>query len=551
MTVADRPVTQQGIAGMRLKSAGPGRQVQDLSFHMSVLRTRISETSSELGRLRTEIDTRRRDASTYQALERRYEGLIKEVRGLEGELADYNLAADKSRAGTDPSEIHQYFLLLKRRNEEEARAIDQIFLERQERERGVARLEEQITELQRLAERRLATLPPDKQAEYRSLTEANRAMGSEVATRQAELEGLNARMEEAETELRRDPWREQCAVLERKALTLRREQATLEEELGTSRLDPAAARERLMAKVKAESQRVQQLDAEIADVTAELERKRKTLEEVSAELEERKSGAAGDDSAKYEVLYKRDQEMTEFIDRFPELKARESAEQQRVRDTVVALLEHMSSGLEREHSMPSKEEAGEMAADLGDKQRELGASKTTQERLQDELVKRQAELEKINTLDEKIEVELASLSTKMEQMRRDMEVFQDLDGLRSKSEAITDTLETKRGEYTRRRDAMRTQLSGVAADLARLQTQVDRDRTAKELEDQEKRLKQYETQIFAMREFVESKALETEYGSVRDDCRRILGELNTTIVRVQSSVVSSVLSSEAAGLGFA
>ena len=33
-------------------------------------------------------------------LERQYETLIKTVRGLEGELADYNLAMDKSRTST-------------------------------------------------------------------------------------------------------------------------------------------------------------------------------------------------------------------------------------------------------------------------------------------------------------------------------------------------------------------------------------------------------------------------------------------------------------------
>lgn len=46
-----------------------------------------------------------------------------------------------------------------------------------------------------------------------------------------------------------------------------------------------------------------------------------TIAEVTAELEERR-GEAGD-SAKYELLFRRDQEMTEYIDRYPELKERE------------------------------------------------------------------------------------------------------------------------------------------------------------------------------------------------------------------------------------
>ena len=65
--VAERPVTQQGMAGMRtgLKSAGPGRQVQDLSYYMGLLRTRISDISAELNKITAEIEQRRKDGQTH------------------------------------------------------------------------------------------------------------------------------------------------------------------------------------------------------------------------------------------------------------------------------------------------------------------------------------------------------------------------------------------------------------------------------------------------------------------------------------------------------
>ena len=40
--------------------------------------------------------------------------------------------------------------------------------------------------------------------------------------------------------------------------------------------------------------------------------------------------------------------MTEFIDRFGEMRERESAEQRRMQETIVALLEHISEGMDRE-----------------------------------------------------------------------------------------------------------------------------------------------------------------------------------------------------------
>lgn len=43
-----------------------------------------------------------------------------------------------------------------------------------------------------------------------------------------------------------------------------------------------------------------------------------------------------------------DQEMTEFIDRFAEMREKEAAEQRRTQETIVALLEHISEGMDRE-----------------------------------------------------------------------------------------------------------------------------------------------------------------------------------------------------------
>lgn len=71
--------------------------------------------SAEIDRLKQKIGQTHKDTSTYAQLERKYETLIKEVRNLEGNLADYNLAMDKSRTGTVradaiPGTAHQWLI---------------------------------------------------------------------------------------------------------------------------------------------------------------------------------------------------------------------------------------------------------------------------------------------------------------------------------------------------------------------------------------------------------------------------------------------------------
>jgi len=71
--------------------------VQDASYFVGLLRQKINEITVEIGRMRSDADKAAKDSAVLVQYERKYDVLIKEVRGLEGDLADYNLAMDKSR----------------------------------------------------------------------------------------------------------------------------------------------------------------------------------------------------------------------------------------------------------------------------------------------------------------------------------------------------------------------------------------------------------------------------------------------------------------------
>jgi len=69
--------------------------------------------------------------------------------------------------------------------------IDQIYMERAERERSAARLEGQISDLQKAAEARIASLPPAEAADYRRLQAENAALSKDIEAKQSELEAAN------------------------------------------------------------------------------------------------------------------------------------------------------------------------------------------------------------------------------------------------------------------------------------------------------------------------------------------------------------------------
>ena len=105
INITDRPTTMQGMKGMRATTAGPGRLVQDSTFFVGVIRGKVNAITEEIAKLQKEIDDHTRDQSQSQSMQRKAEELDKEVRSLEGTLADYNIAMDKQRQGSDPSDI--------------------------------------------------------------------------------------------------------------------------------------------------------------------------------------------------------------------------------------------------------------------------------------------------------------------------------------------------------------------------------------------------------------------------------------------------------------
>ena len=111
--VAERPVTQQGMMGMKVQAQGPGRQVMDRSYYLAELRKRCQKLSDEIHKMNTEADRYNKDNEIYAKLEKKSQTLIDEVRKLQGDLADLNLIYDKYRNSTDPKDIEVAYLNLK------------------------------------------------------------------------------------------------------------------------------------------------------------------------------------------------------------------------------------------------------------------------------------------------------------------------------------------------------------------------------------------------------------------------------------------------------
>lgn len=533
VNVSDRPVTQQGMMGMRIGSAGPGRQVQDASFFKGKLHSKTAEISSEIDKLQREIEQDAKDKAQCAQLERKYEKLAREVRDLEGQLADYNLAMDKMRSATDPAEVRQVQEQLHQRNVTEAEDVDRIFLLNKEQEKSVRTMESEMKEIHGKHEVKINQLAPQKLQRYKELLEEHHQTEVEIEARSQELELLMHSIHQKEAEVSSDRYRDEYEALERQVRRLQKERDTAADDAKTAQMDPNEARAVLLAKVKDDKAKMVALDGVLQTAVAEKQELTNALADIQSELDERASGS--DPAQKYEALFAKDKEMTTFIETFPAKREAEVQAQRTAQNVIVQLLEHIASGMAKEDKLPGTDAMNleEMRHDLTFKERQLESSLTTKQRLTMELQKRQAELDKVNTLDGKIALELTDLTQKMDTMKTDMTEFGKLDALQEVHAQTKQHLLRLKKQYIGRRDAMRQQVTALSTQVENVVHAIAQQETAKNMDALEQKLRHHEQNIFHLKEYIDSKSREVDYEHLKQECFRTVQEVNTLHVAQQ------------------
>ena len=171
----DRAVSRQGLTGAISGSGGQKieRKIQDKSYFMTLLKTRISEISNELAKMNDQIGEINTNMTKYGALNKEYEVLSKEVQELEGELADYNLAGDKYRSNMRAEDIEEVYNRIKLYNKKKMDESDNLFLDKAKIMEQIAAIEQELNKVQQRIEQKLLDLDPEQKNEYESIKEEN------------------------------------------------------------------------------------------------------------------------------------------------------------------------------------------------------------------------------------------------------------------------------------------------------------------------------------------------------------------------------------------
>lgn len=114
ISIPDRPITQHGlVAPKTTTSRSSQRQIQDKTYFVGLLKTKMTELNTEIGRLQRDNDARVQEQAAYATYEKKAEALAAELKELQGEMADHNLLVDKLNTDADMEDVREEYRELK------------------------------------------------------------------------------------------------------------------------------------------------------------------------------------------------------------------------------------------------------------------------------------------------------------------------------------------------------------------------------------------------------------------------------------------------------
>uniref|UniRef100_G3T996 Intraflagellar transport 74 n=1 Tax=Loxodonta africana TaxID=9785 RepID=G3T996_LOXAF len=525
--VADRPVTQQGLSGMKTGMKGPQRQILDKSYYLGLLRSKISELTTEINKLQKEIEMYNQENSVYLSYEKRAETLAIEIKEFQGQLADYNMLVDKLNTNTEMEEVMNDYNMLKAQNDRETQSMDIIFTERQAKEKEIRNVEEEIEQEKQAADGIIKNMSPEKQVKYTEMKTANEKLLQELDTLQQQLDSLNMKKESLETEIAHSQVKQEAVLLHEKLYELEshRDQMIAEDK---SMGSPMEERERLLKQVKEDNQEIASMERQLTDIKEKINQFNEEIRQLDMDLEEHQ----GEMNQKYKELKKREENMDTFIETFEETKNQELERKAQIEANIVALLEHCSRSVWKVKKIRAvfRRQLKYLQVHFLFRALKYHKAMICSNSYVSDSQRLQLDLQKMELLESKMTEEQHSLKGKIKQMTTDLETYNDLPALKSSGEEKKKKLHQERTVLSTRRNAFKKIMEKLNIEYETLKTQLQENETHSQLTNLERKWQHYEQNNFVMKEFIATKSQESDYRPIMKNVSKQIAEYNKTIV---------------------
>ena len=527
--VVDRAVSRQGLTGAISGAGGQKieRKIQDKSYFLTLLQTRLNNIQNEIIKMNEEIGKINSDMTQYGNLNKQYEILSKEVQDLEGELADYNLAGDKHRSGMRAEDIEEVYNRIKLYNKKKMDESDNLFLDKAKIMEQLQQIEQENNRVLQGIEQRLLDLDPDQKNEYESIREENQNYVLQIYQLREEMADLNAQLVEGENMLRNNPNKMEAHKLKDSINLLKRKKEELELQTNESGLSIDELKQRLMAKAKEQTMEKNNIDKKIPDTRKLIEANKKAIIEIEKEM---KSQQSSDNTKAVDSIAEKDKEISAFIENHENIKRAHYKEIRAKEEVVLVLL----------HNIAEKINLGEKPLEGGtgikerikEKKDMIEKSENTLEEAKAKYEELVIKLDRLDKLDETLKKDIDNYKEKL--LRINNDISNKFDKVEEQKDFLKRDAERKQKLLiilNQNKENYNKLLTSLTLKNRTKNTQLEDNDIYKRLHELEVKMQQNENTIYSLQSYIDSKANENQYGNLLKECMELQQKINEELLK--------------------
>ena len=527
--VIDRAVSRQGLTGAISGSGGQKieRKIQDKSYFLTLLKTRISEISNEILKMNDEIGKINTDMTKYGTLNKEYEILSKEVQDLEGELADYNLAGDKYRSNMRAEDIEEVYNRIKLYNKKKMDESDNLFLDKAKIMEQIQQIEQENNRVLQGIEQRLLDLDPDQKNEYEAIREENQNYVLQIYQLREEMADLNSQLVEGENSLRNNPNKMEAHKLKDSINLLRRKKEELELQTNESGLSIDELKQRLMAKAKEQTMEKNNIDKKIPDTRKLIEANKKAIIEIEKEM---KSQQSADNTKAFDSIAEKDKEMSAFIENHENIKRNYYKEIRAKEEVVLALLRNISEKINLGEK-PLEGGTG-IKERIKEKKDMIEKSENTLEEAKAKYEELVIKLQRLDKLDETLKKDIENYKEKL--LRINNDISKKFDKVEEQKDFLKRDADRKKKLLVilnQNKENYSKLLTSLTLKNRTKNTQLEDNDIYKRLHELEVKMQQNENTIYSLQSYIDSKANENQYGNLLKECMELQQKINDELLK--------------------
>ena len=527
--VIDRAVSRQGLTGAISGSGGQKieRKIQDKSYFLTLLKTRISDITNEIVKMNDKIGEINSDLTKYGSLNKEYEILSKEVQDLEGELADYNLAGDKYRSNMRAEDIEEVYNKIKLYNKKKMDESDNLFLDKAKIMEQIGEIEQELNKVQQLIEQKLLDLDPEQKNEYESIKEENQNYVLQIYQLREEMAELNSQLIEGENALRNNPNKMEAHKLKDLINLLKRKKEELELQTNESGLSIDELKQRLMAKAKEQTIEKNNIDKKIPDTKKLIEANKKAIFEIEKEM---KSQQKNDNTKAVDSIAEKDKEISAFIENHENIKRTHYKEIRAKEEIILSLLNNISEKIGMGET-PLEGGSG-LRERIKEKKEMIEKSENTLEEAKAKYEELVIKLQRLDKLDETLKKDIENYKEKLQRINNDINnKFDKVDEQKDFLKRDTERKKKLLVYLNQNKENYNKLLTSLILKNRTKNRQLEDNDIYKRLHELEVKMQNNENTIYSLQSYIDSKSNENQYGNLLKECMDLQQKINEELLK--------------------